>query len=68
MPRSTAGLLAAVGTAASGLVGLVHGGQSWAALGSAAVLAGVLSYLLSPSTSGEKKWLQRNAQRCRNHT
>jgi hypothetical protein len=49
------GLLAAVGTvAASGLVGLVHGGQSWAALGGAAALAG-LSYVSSSSTPAAKK-------------
>jgi hypothetical protein len=55
MPRRMVGLLAAVGAAASGLIGLVHGGQSWAALGSAAALAGALSYVSSPSTPAVKK-------------
>jgi hypothetical protein len=59
MPRRMVGLLEAVGTAASGLIGLVHGGQSWAALGGAAVLAGVLSYLASPSTPSIKKIASR---------
>jgi hypothetical protein len=61
MPRRMVGLLAAVGTAASGLIGLVHGGQSWAALGGAAAFAGVLSYVAFPSTPAIKKWLQGNA-------
>jgi hypothetical protein len=36
-----AGLLAAVGTFASGLAGLVHGGLKWMMLGVAAAAAGV---------------------------
>jgi hypothetical protein len=59
MPRRMVGLLAAVGTAASGLIGLVHGGQSWAALGGAAALAGVLSYVVFPSTPAIKKMASR---------
>lgn len=52
MPKSMVGLLAAVGTAMSGLVGLAHGYLVWTALLDAAAAAGLAAYLALPS---EKK-------------
>ena len=49
MPRTLVGLLAAVGAAASGLLGMVHGPAQGVALGTAAGIAAVLGYTASPS-------------------
>ena len=45
MPRSMVGLLAAVGTAMSALVGLAHGVLIWLALADAAAATGLSAYL-----------------------
>ena len=45
MPRNMVGLLAAVGTAMSALVGLVHGDLVWAAIADASLATGLAAYL-----------------------
>ena len=49
MPRSMVGLLAAVGTAMSALVGLAHGDLVWAVIADAAAAAGLAAYLALPT-------------------
>jgi hypothetical protein len=44
VPRTLAGLLAAVGAVASGLAGMVHGPWQGAAVGGAAATAAALAY------------------------
>ena len=44
MPRTMVGLLAAVATAMSAFVGLVHGQLVWMIIGGAAVAAGLDAY------------------------
>ncbi len=48
MPRSMVGLLAAVGTAMSALVGLAHGDLIWVVLVDAAAATGLAAYLALP--------------------
>jgi len=48
MPRTMVGLLAAVATAMSALVGLVHGQLVWVIIGDAAVAAGLAAYCAAP--------------------
>jgi hypothetical protein len=45
MPRSMVGLLVAVGTAMSALVGLMHSGLVYVTIVAAALAAGLASYL-----------------------
>jgi len=44
MPRSMAGLLAAVGTAMAALVGLTHGDLAWGMAAGAATASGLAAY------------------------
>lgn len=48
MLRSMVGLLAAVGAAMSGLLGLIHGDVVWAILVAAASAMGLAAYLALP--------------------
>ena len=48
MPRTVVGLLAAVGTAASGLIASAHGDLAWVAVGGAAAATGLASFLATP--------------------
>jgi hypothetical protein len=49
MSRNMVGLLAAVGTAMSALVGLVHGDLVWVVLTSGAAASGFAAFLPLPS-------------------
>jgi hypothetical protein len=49
MPRSTVGLLAAVGATMSALVGLVHGGLVSVVVAGSALATGLAAYLALPS-------------------
>jgi hypothetical protein len=48
MPRTMVGLLAAVVTAMSAFVGLVHGQLVWVIIGDAAAAAGLAAYCAAP--------------------
>jgi uncharacterized membrane protein YuzA (DUF378 family) len=50
MPRIMVGLLAAVGTAMSALVGLAHGELVWAIIGDAAAASALAAYLAFPAS------------------
>ena len=59
MPRSMVGLLVAVGTAMSALVGFTHGDFSWLTISDAAAASGLAAYLALPD--GTTRSLKKNA-------
>jgi hypothetical protein len=48
MPRSMVGLLAAVGTAMSALVGMAHGDLVWVTIAEAVAATGLVAYVTAP--------------------
>lgn len=59
MPRSMVGLLAAVGTAMSVLVGFVHGGLVWVIIADAAAATGLAAFLALPPNKKKNSALSK---------